>query len=95
MLLLDLTDPDDYESNRVLLMDKNKDVGQARMLLRFDGPRLRFSYMPPVNESAETIKKREENQEKKKAEKAKKQAARDAQEAAFEELEGGKEGLPF
>ena len=60
VLLLDLTDPNDYESNRLLLMDKNKDVGQARMLLSFDGPHLRFSYLPPVTDP-ETEAARERN----------------------------------
>ena len=95
VLLLDLTNPDDYESNRVLVMDKNKDVGQARMLLQFDGPRLTFRYLAPPNESAERLAAMERNQAERTEKRRKKQAEREARESAFEELEGGKEDLPF
>lgn len=100
VLLMDLTDPDDYESNRVLLMDKNKDVGQARMLLSFDGPRLRFAYLPPLEDpDSQAARERSETMDRNRAQRqekaAAKQAERDAQERAFKELEGGAEGLPF
>lgn len=100
VLLLDLSDPEDYESNRVLLMDKNKDVGQARLLLAFDGPRLRFSYMPPFRDPRQQAaedrnRTMDENRSKRRAAEAARQEFVDEQEAAFRELEGGKEGLPF
>ena len=95
VLLLDLTDPDDYESNRVLVMDKNKDAGQARMLLHFDGPRVTFSYQALPDENAERNAVRERNQNARTEKRRRAQAEREARESAFEELEGGKEELPF
>jgi len=95
ILLLDLTDPDDYDSNRVLVMDKNKDVGRGRMLLAFDGPRLRFSYLPPVDESRERTETLDKNQEERRKKREAVREAREAQESAFREMEGGAEGLPF
>ena len=95
VLLLDLSDPDDYASNRVLVMDKNKDVGQARMLLSFDGPRLTFRYMALPNESAERTAKMDEKRAERREKERRAQEKRDAQESAFREMEGGEEGLPF
>ena len=76
-------------------MDKNKDVGQARMLLAFDGPRLRFAYAPPPRENNERLEAMDRNQKARKEKAAKQQAERDARESAFRELEGGTEGNPF
>lgn len=95
ILLLDLADPDDYAGNRVLVMDKNKDVGQGRMLLSFDGPRLRFAYEPPPDESRERLEKQDRNREKRAASAAAEKASLEDLDRAFKELEGGKEGLPF
>ena len=95
IFLLDLSDPDDYTSPRVLTMDKNKDVGQARMLLRFDGPRLRFSYQPPLSDSAERNAVMDRNREERRRKDEAKKAAAEAEEAAFEALEGEGEGNPF
>ena len=53
ILVMDLADLDDYGSNRILKIDKNKDGPRARMLLRFDAPRMRFEYLPPVKDSEE------------------------------------------
>ena len=100
VLLLDLSDPDDYEGNRILLMDKNKDVGQARMLLKFDGPRLTFSYIPPLRDSDqqkadernETMDRNRKERQEKEAAKAK--TALDGQET-FEELPDDGGPLPF
>lgn len=100
VLLLDLSDPDDYDSNRVLRMDKNKDVGQARMLLSFDGPHVRFAYLPPLEDAEDqaarernaTMDKNRERRAQKEAEAAQKAEEFDA---AFRELTGGAEGLPF
>lgn len=102
VLLLDLSDPNDYESNRVLMMDKNKDVGQARMLLAFDGPHLRFSYQPPL-EDPETAAARERTDkmdknaaDRRAAEAAKNKDAIEGQASVFRDL-GEQEGgpLPF
>lgn len=100
VLLLDLSDPDDYESNRVLLMDKNKDVGQGRMLLAFDGPRMRFSYLPPFEgdderASRERTDSMDANRGRRAEKRRKQEAERTALEAAFRELEGGADDLPF
>lgn len=95
VLLLDLSDPDDYESNRILRMDKNKDVGQARLLLGFDGPRLTFEYLQPPDESRERNEKMDANREKRRAKAKAEEARREDQESAFREMEGGEEGLPF
>ena len=95
VLLLDLSDPDDYESNRILRMDKNKDVGQARLLLGFDGPRLSFRYLEPPDESRERNAKMDANREKRRARAMAEEAQREDQENAFQEMEGGEEGLPF
>lgn len=95
ILLLDLTDPDDYDSTRLLLMDKNKDVGRGRMLLSFDGPRLRFSYQAPLSESAERLETMDRNREQRAEKRAAASEAREAQESAFRELEGRGEDLPF
>lgn len=46
IMLLDLTDLEDYSSNRVLIVDKNKDGACGRMYLEFDAPRMRFKYLP-------------------------------------------------
>ena len=100
VLLLDLSDPADYESNRVLLMDKNKDVGQARMLLRFDGPRLTFSYLPPIRDSEqEKADARNAIMDANRAKRQEKEAAagKDAidGQGSFEELPDDGEALPF
>ncbi len=102
VLLLDLSDPNDYESNRVLTMDKNKDAGRARMLLSFDGPHLRFAYQPPL-EDPETEAARERTEkmdrnlaDRRAAEARKAKAVIEGQSSAFSEL-GPQEGgaLPF
>lgn len=96
VFLLDLSDPDDYESNRVLMMDKNKDVGQARMLLRFDGPRVTFAYQPPLSDGGdERIAAMDRNREERKRKRAVQLAEAEAEESVFEELEGRGEDLPF
>ena len=103
MLLLDLTDQEDYNSPRTLRVDKNKDVGRAEMTLAFDGPRLRFSYMPTVveNEEApakERTAKMDANRQKKRQKAAEAEAAREADDDAWvrmAESAEGEEGLPL
>ena len=51
ILIMDLSDLDDYRSNRILKVDKNKDGPRARMLLKFDAPQLRFEPLPPIRAS--------------------------------------------
>lgn len=101
VLLLDLSDPNDYESNRVLVMDKNKDVGQARMLLQFDGPHLRFSYLPPVEDletkaARERTAKMDANREaRRRKEREKAAPAEISGQSSFYELPDGEEAIPF
>lgn len=78
ILIMDLLDLDDYTSNRVLKVDKNKDGPRCRMLLRFDAPRLRFEYEPGIKDpdaekTAERLAKMDENRLKRQ-EKARKKA---------------------
>lgn len=100
ILIMDLADIRDYQSNRILKVDKNKDGPCCRMLLRFDARHMRFEYVPPV-ESQEDAAARERaavmdrNREARNEKAARDRAQREAQESAFRELEGGKEGLPF
>ncbi len=50
ILLLDLSDPKDRDSNRVLQIEKNKDGPQSHLLLSFDSQHMRFSYVPPFED---------------------------------------------
>lgn len=100
ILIMDLADIKDYSSNRILKVDKNKDGPCCRMLLRFDARKMRFEYVPPVEDpDAAAARERaavmDRNREEKAAKSAEKSRKRRAQEDAFEALEGGKEGLPF
>lgn len=101
ILIMDLADIRDYQSDRILKVDKNKDGPCCRMLLHFDARKMRFEYVPPI-EDPETQAARERaavkdrNREARNEKAAKERARRDAQESAFEELEGGAGGdLPF
>lgn len=103
VILLDLVDQDDYSSPRLLRVDKNKDFGQAQMVLAFDGPRLRFRYMPTVVENEEAPAKQrtakmDANREKKRQKAAEAEAAREADDDAWvrmAESAEGEEGLPL
>lgn len=99
ILIMDLSDLDDYRSNRILKVDKNKDGPRARLLLRFDVARLRFEVLPPIRDSeqqaadernASMDRNRERRQQKKEA--AERRAI-DGQ-GSFEELADGGP-LPF
>lgn len=101
VLLLDLTDLNDYSSPRVLIVDKNKDGPPGRMLLRFDARRMRFVYLPPY-EGADREAARERNekmdqhrQERREKEAAKAMTSIDGQGSVFEELPDDGEVLPF
>lgn len=101
VLLLDLTDLNDYQSPRVLIVDKNKDGAPGRMLLKFDAPHMRFSYLPPY-EGPDQAAARERNekmdqrrQERREKEAAKAKTSIDGQVGVFEELPDDGEVLPF
>lgn len=103
ILLLDLVDPKDRDSNRVLQIEKNRDGPLGHLILEFHPSRMRFDYVPPVEDpediaSRERIAKMDFNREarlRKEAAKAEGGAIR-GQGSVFEELpedEGG--DLPF
>lgn len=100
ILIMDLSDLDDYRSNRILKVDKNKDGPRARMLLKFDAPQLRFEPIPPIRDTEqqkadERNAKMDENRKKKQAkEAAAEKTAVDGQ-VSFEELPPDGEALPF
>lgn len=50
ILIMDLSELDNYSSTRILKVDKNKDGPRCRMLLTFDAPRLRFDYSPGIQD---------------------------------------------
>ena len=101
VLLLDLTDLNDYSSPRVLIVDKNKDGPPGRMLLRFDARRMRFLYLPPFEGSdREAARERNEKMDQRRQERREKEAAKartsiDGQGSVFEELPDDGEVLPF
>lgn len=101
VLLLELTDLKDYRSPRKLIIDKNKDDAPARMLLNFDAPHMRFTYLPPFEGSdREAARERNEKMDQRRQERREKEAAKartsiDGQGSVFEELPDDGEVLPF
>lgn len=100
VLLLDLTDLNDYGSPRVLIVDKNKDGAPGRMLLKFEPRHMRFTYQPPF-EDADTAAARERNakmdrnrEERREKEEARARTGIDGQQT-FQELPDDGEVLPF
>ena len=100
VLLLDLTDPDDYRSPRVLIIDKNKDGPPGQMLLDFDAQHMRFTYQPPFEgPEAEAARERNAVMDRNRAERREKDASKartaiDGQ-AVFEDLPDDGDVLPF
>lgn len=100
ILLMDLTDLKDYNSNRILKVDKNKDGPCARMILHFDARHMRFDYVPPYeDESITAARKRNEKMDANRAERQRKAEARRgpavAGQTSMEELPDDGEALPF
>lgn len=101
VLLLDLTDLKDYRSPRKLIIDKNKDGAPGRMLLNFDAPHMRFTYLPPFEgPDREAARERNEKMDQRRQERREKEAAKartsiDGQGSVFEELPDDGEVLPF
>lgn len=101
ILILDLSDLNDYSSNRIFKVDKNKDGPCCRLILSFDAAKMRFEYVPPVeDESVTRARERVEKMDRNREERREKAAAqaRDAidGQTGFYELddeEGGE--LPF
>lgn len=72
ILIMDLTDPKDYNSPRYLKIDKNKDGPCGTMLLSFDAKHMRFTYQPPFKDDAQ--QRADELNSKKDANRAARQA---------------------
>lgn len=99
ILMMELSDHNDYSSNRILTIAKNKDGPCGRMTLHFDAKHMRFTYVPPYEDpdvaaAAERNAKMDRNRAARQ-EKERRKAGIDGQ-ATFRELdpeEGGE--LPF
>ena len=77
ILILDLADLNDYNSNRIFKVDKNKDGPCCRLILSFDAARMRFEYVPPVEDSdAERSRKYVETLDRNAAQRDAKKAAK-------------------
>ena len=85
ILLLDLENPRDRDSDRVLIVDKNKDGPTGNLFLTFDARHMRFAYRDP---DAEKPKKKQKPDPDKQIE--------GQMVASFTELAKGEGGdLPF
>ena len=99
ILMMELSDQNDYSSNRILTIAKNKDGPCGRMTLHFDAKHMRFSYVPPyedpsIADARERNAKMDRNRAARQG-KERRKAGIDGQ-ASFQELdpdEGGE--LPF
>ena len=101
ILLLDLADPKDRDSNRVLQVEKNRDGPLGRLVLSFDPHRMRFAYVPPVEDpDLAASRERVEKMDAKREERLQKEAERNKTaidgQASFRDLADGEGGaLPF
>lgn len=101
ILLLDLADPRDRDSNRVLQIEKNRDGPLAHLVLSFDPSRMRFSYVPPLEGTDEIAsRERTEAMDRNRAERLRREAEKDAPpiqgQTHFEDLDDEDDGdLPF
>ena len=99
IMMLDLTDLNDYSSPRVLIVDKNKDGACGRMFLEIDAPHMRFNYLPAyedpsITDARERNAKMDRNREARQDKERRKRGIEG--QATFQELdpdEGGE--LPF
>lgn len=99
IMMLDLTDFQDYSCPRVLIVDKNKDGPCGKMFLEIDAPHMRFNYIPAF-EPAEVTAARERNQKMDENRAARQQKERRKAgiegQASFRELDPDEGGdLPF
>ncbi len=88
ILMMDLTDTSNPDSDRELRIEKNKDGKRGRLWLKFDPDHMRFTPCPQPQSQ-----KYSEYREKMKAVKAQQKA--EAEQLGFEELKGRGEDLPF
>lgn len=54
VFILELDDPNDPDSMRMLSIEKNKEGKRAHCMLRFDGGHQRFDYIPPYKKTEKT-----------------------------------------
>lgn len=99
ILIMDLVDPRNRASRRVLKVDKNKDGPCGRILLDFEASRMRFTYVPPLEDQVdEAAKALNEKKDKNRKERQEKEAAKNKQategQQGWTEL-GSTEPLPF
>ena len=92
ILLLDLSDPKDRDSNRVLMIDKSRDGPLGHLVLSFDPSRMRFNVVPPVEgtdekASRERVEAMDRNREARLRKEAEKTRAGIEGLARFEELD--------
>lgn len=99
IMMLDLTDPDDRRSPRVMIVDKNKDGECGRMFLEFDAPRMRFTYLPGYEDpNVAAARERNEKMDRNRAARQEKERRREGidGQTSFHELEDNAGGeLPF
>ena len=99
IMMLDLTDLNDYSSPRVLIVDKNKDGACGRMFLEIDAPHMRFNYLPAYEDAAiadarERNEKMDRNREARQEKERRKRGIEG--QATFQWLAPGEGGeLPF
>lgn len=98
IMMMDLLDPDDLTSLRILRVDKNKDGPTGMMYLEFDPLHMRFTpTLPPPKDSEEAAARaRTDNMDANKAAKSEKEKRKQGikGQAKFEELPND-EPLPF
>lgn len=100
ILLLDLSDPKDRDSNRVLQIEKNRDGPLAHLVLSFDPHHMRFAYVPPPEGTDERAsRERIETMDRNREERLRRDAERNKQaidgQSTFTDLSDEDGDLPF
>ena len=102
ILLMDLSDPTDRDSTRVLIVAKNRDGPVGHFSLHFDPHRMRFTYAPSSKELEDApAKARTDKMDENRAARIAAEAAKAAKAApipgqgTFEGLDGDDGELPF
>jgi len=99
ILMMELSDPADYSSNRLLTISKNKDGPCGRMCLSFDARHMRFAYVPPFEDPDITdARERNEKMDRNRAARQQKERRKAgiSGQATFRELDDDEGGdLPF
>lgn len=99
ILMMELSDPADYSSNRLLTISKNKDGPCGRMCLSFDARHMRFEYVPPFEDPDITdARERNEKMDRNRAARQQKERRKAgiSGQATFRELDDDEGGeIPF